>query len=149
MSKFKQHKTDTFKTITSSIGIVQVLADEWKIQTHEDLIKYRAECVQSQGITEEQVTKYKAWTFPDDEKTHKYIKCVFGKMGLFNEATGFNVEHLVQQLGQGRDATETRTEVTKCATESKDPKAVNAAWKGLTCFRAAHLDLIQLSVKKV
>lgn len=126
-----------------------MIADEWKVQTHDDLIKYRNECVQTLGVTEEQVNKYKAWSFPDDEKTHKYIQCVFGKMGLFDETSGFNVEHLVQQLGQGRDANETRTEVTKCTGESKDAKAVNAAWKGLVCFRAAHLDLIQMSVKKV
>lgn len=126
-----------------------MVAEEWKIQTQEDLLKYRGECVQSVGVSEEQVAKYKAWTFPDDEKTHKYIQCVFIKMGLFDETTGFNIEHLVKQLGQGRDAAETRTEVVKCAGEAKDAKEVNAAYKGLACFRAAHLDLIQLSVQKV
>lgn len=100
------------------------------------------------GITEEQVAQYKAWNFPDDEKTHAYIKCIFTKMGLFSDANGFNVEHLVQQLGQNRDAAETRTEVQKCSDKKDAADPATWAYKGLACFRAAHLDLIQLSVKK-
>lgn len=67
-------------------------------------------------------------------------------MGLFTDEKGFKVENLVQQLGQGRDADETRTEVTKCA-DKKDATDANWAYKGLACFRGAHLDLIQMSVK--
>lgn len=95
------------------------------------------------------VTEYKKWNFPDDEKTRIYIKCIFTKMGLFEDVKGFNVEHLVEQLGQGRDKAETRTEVEKCAdkNEAGDDKAV-WAFRGLKCFKAAHLPLIQMSVKK-
>lgn len=123
---------------------------EWRIQTHDDLIKYRGECVSTLGITEEQVAQYKKWVFPDDEKTHSYIKCIFNKMGLFADDKGFLIEHLVQQLGQNRDAEETRTEVTKCSKKELETDD-EAAWayKGLICFRNAHLDLIQSSVKKV
>lgn len=70
-------------------------------------------------------------------------------MGLFEDATGFNVEHLVQQLGQGKNADEVRTEIVKCADDNTN-KDTNCIWayRGFKCFREAHLDLIKLSVKK-
>ena len=133
---------------------MQVYADEaakpeWKIQTHDDLIKYRGECVAALSITEEAVSQYKKWVFNDDEKTRSYIKCVFNKMGLFEDQSGFNIEHLVKQLGQNRDAVETRTEVVKCSDKKvATDDAATWAFKGFKCFRAAHLDLIQMSIKK-
>lgn len=121
--------------------------EEWRVQTHDDLIKYRGECVTALSISDEQVAKYRKWEFSDDETTHKYISCVFVKMGLFQEEKGFIVEHLVKQLAHSRDAAEVETEVTKCA-EKKDATSANWAYKGFACFRAAHLDLIQMSVKE-
>lgn len=69
-------------------------------------------------------------------------------MGLFADTTGFNIDHLVLQLGQGRDAAETKTEVTKCSDKKDSTDDATWAYKGLICFREAHLDLIQTSVKK-
>ncbi|XP_055323677.1 general odorant-binding protein 99a-like [Sitodiplosis mosellana] len=127
-----------------------VFADaEWKIQTAENLNAYRPECANSLSIPEDKVNEYKKWNFPNDEKTQCYIKCIFGKMGLFNEKDGFNVEHLVKQLGQGKNETIIRPEVVKCA--DKNPQKTNAcqwAYRGFDCFKKAHLDLVQTSVKK-
>lgn len=109
---------------------------------------YRAECVKSLSVPEELVTQYKKWQFPDDEKTHAYINCVFKLMGLFEEVKGFNIEHLVLQLGQNKDANQIRIEVTKCAEKKPETDAKKWAYTGLKCFQAGNLELIQLSVKK-
>lgn len=124
-------------------------AKEWKIQTQENLVSYRPECASSLSIPDNVVNEYKKWNFPDDEKTRCYIRCIFEKMGLFEEATGFNVDRLVKQLGQGRNETQIRPEVEKCA--DKNPAKDNAcvwAYRGFNCFKAAHLNLVQTSVKK-
>lgn len=130
----------------------QVYADdakEWHIQTQENLVSYRPECASSLSISDEAVAEYKKWNFPDDEKTRCYIRCIFNKMGLFEDATGFYVDRLVKQLGQNREEAEVRTEVLKCA--DKNPGKDDAciwAFRGFNCFKAAHLPLIQTSVKK-
>lgn len=123
---------------------------EWKIQTQENLEKYRPECATSLGISDDLVTEYKKWNFPNDEKTQCYINCIFKKMGLFDETNGFDVEHLVKQLGQGKNETEIRPEVVKCADKNPN-KSTACAWafRGFNCFKNAHLNLIQTSVKKV
>lgn len=71
------------------------------------------------------------------------------KMGLFTDQDGFNVDRLVKQLGQNRNETEVRTEILKCADKnpSKDDACV-WAFRGFNCFKAAHLSLVQTSVKK-
>jgi len=70
-------------------------------------------------------------------------------MSLFDDATGFNIEHLVKQLGQNRDEAEVRTDVVKCADKNPN-KDDNCVWafRGFKCFKEAHLPLIQTSVKK-
>lgn len=122
---------------------------EWKIQTADNLTAYRPVCASSLNIPEATVNEYKKWNFPDDEKTRCYIRCIFEKMGLFTDATGFNVDRLVKQLGQGRNETEIKPEVVKCA--DKNPNKDHAciwAYRGFNCFKNAHLNLVQTSVKK-
>lgn len=121
---------------------------EWKIQTVENLNTYRPECATSLQIPEDKVNEYKKWNFSNDEKTQCYIKCIFGKMGLFDEKEGFNVERLVKQLGQGKNETVIRPEVIKCADKNTQ-KTNTCAWafRGFDCFKKAHLSLVQTSVK--
>lgn len=132
------------------IKLFQVFAaEEWTIQTQENLNSYRPECVTSLGISEELVNEYKKFNFSNDEKTQCYINCIFKKMGLFDEKDGFNIDRLVKQLSQGKNETVIRPEVVKCA--DKNPNKTNAcswAYRGFTCFKTAHLDLVQASVKK-
>lgn len=124
-------------------------ADEWKIQTQENLVSYRPECVSSLSIGEDLVNEYKKFNFPNDDKTQCYINCIFKKMGLFDEKEGFNVERLVKQLGQGKNETVIRQEVVKCADKNPNKSsACNWAYRGFLCFKTAHLDLVQASVKK-
>nr|AWC08425.1 odorant-binding protein 14 [Bradysia odoriphaga] len=123
--------------------------DHWQIQTAENLQSYREVCVTEHGITPEQIAKYKSWNFPDDEKTHVYINCIFNKMGLFDDKTGFNIDHLVLQLGQNQNKDEVKAKIEKCAdkNENKDSAAV-WAFRGMKCFIAENLPLVQTSLKK-
>lgn len=77
------------------------------------------------------------------------MRCILNKMGLFDDTTGFNIDHLVKQLGQNRNEAEVRTEVAKCADKNPN-KDDNCVWafRGFQCFKQAHLPLIQVSMKK-
>lgn len=123
-------------------------AAEWKIQTAENIAAYRPVCATSLNIPEDKVNEYKKFNFPNDEKTQCYIKCIFEKMGLFDEKEGFNVEHLVKQLGQGKNETAIRPEIVKCA--DKNTQKTNAcqwAYRGFDCFKKANLELVKAAIK--
>lgn len=123
-------------------------ANEWKIQTAENIAAYRPECATSLSIPEDKVNEYKKWIFSNDEKTQCYIKCIFEKMGLFDEKNGFNIENSVKQLGQGKNETTVRPEVVKCADKNtQNSNACEWAYRGFDCFKKANLQLAKASVK--
>ncbi len=63
--------------------------------------------------------------------------------------TGFNVDHLVLQLGQNQNKDEVKVKIEKCAdkNEKKDSAAV-WAYRGMKCFIGENLPLVQTSLKK-
>lgn len=99
------------------------------------------------NIPAEKVEQFKQWKFEDGDAC--YIECILSKMGLFDAENGANVEHLVEQLGQGGDKAEVRPKIEKCADKNpeKDDKC-KWAFRGFNCFQANNLRLIQASVKK-
>ncbi|XP_037911144.1 general odorant-binding protein 99a-like [Hermetia illucens] len=130
------------------LAVIGVAAATYTIKTHDDLIKTRGLCVKELNVPDNYVEKFKKWDFQDDETTRCYIKCVLNKMELFDTANGFNVENLVEQLGQNKDKTEVRTEVTKCS-DKNEQKSDDCTWayRGFKCFLSKHLQLVQSSVK--
>lgn len=126
-------------------------ADDWTVQSHDDLIKYRNQCVTKYDVSAEQVARFRAWNFDDTELTHNYIHCVFVKMGLFDDATvAFNEEHLFQQLTRnGADVTEVRSGIKLCMDEiASFEGAALKAFKGMRCFGHKYPLVIQESIKK-
>uniref|UniRef100_A0A182KHK4 Odorant-binding protein 9 n=1 Tax=Anopheles christyi TaxID=43041 RepID=A0A182KHK4_9DIPT len=135
--------------VPSTIGMhFRQVSAEFVVQTREDLLKYRAECVQSLSVSDELVEKYKSWNFPEDDTTQCYIKCIFNKMQLFDDANGPIVDNLVVQLAHGRDVDEVRAEIVKCAGSNTDGNVCHWAFRGFQCFQKNNLSLIKASVKK-
>lgn len=62
---------------------------------------------------------------------------------------GFNIDHLVLQLGQNQNKDEVKAKIEKCAdkNENKDSAAV-WAYRGMKCFIGENLPLVQTSLKK-
>ncbi|XP_058443199.1 general odorant-binding protein 99a-like [Malaya genurostris] len=123
-------------------------ADDFVVQTGEDLLRYRGECVSSLSVPDDHVTKFKKWEFPEDDTTKCYIKCIFTKMQLFDETDGPIVENLVKQLAHGRDEAEIRAEILKCVDKNTDNNACSWAFRGFQCFQKNNLSLIKASIKK-
>lgn len=117
------------------------------MQTGEDLVKYRGECVSQLNVPAEKVEQYKQWKFEDSDAC--YMECILSKMSLFEPETGFNVDNLVEQLGQGGDKADVRAKVEPCADKNtgKDDKCV-WAFRGFKCFQTNNLSLIKASVQK-
>uniref|UniRef100_A0A240PNH4 Odorant-binding protein 9 n=1 Tax=Anopheles epiroticus TaxID=199890 RepID=A0A240PNH4_9DIPT len=136
------------KFVVAILAFTAVMSAEFVVQTRDDLLKYRAECVQSLGVSDELVEKYKSWDFPEDDTTQCYIKCIFNKMQLFDDTTGPIVDNLVVQLAHGRDADEVRAEIVKCAGSNTDGNVCHWAFRGFQCFQKNNLSLIKASVKK-
>lgn len=62
---------------------------------------------------------------------------------------GFNIDHLVLQLGQNQNKDEVKVKIEKCAdkNENKDSAAI-WAYRGMKCFIGENLPLVQTSLKK-
>lgn len=102
-------------------------------------------------ISEEQITKYKAWDFEDIELTHNYIHCVFSRMGLFDDNEGFSTERMVRQLTKnGGDEADIRAGIKLCVDETAALEgAAYKAYKGLKCLSQKYGKQIQESIRKV
>lgn len=114
-----------------------VVHAEWNVQT-QDSDEFRAECVTILHVPEDNLNEYKMDNFPNDEKTQCYVKCMMGKLRLFDERTGFNVERLVLQLGQDKREIDTKATIENCADQNT-PKtdACEWAYRGFYCIRQA------------
>ncbi|XP_016993722.2 general odorant-binding protein 99a [Drosophila takahashii] len=125
-------------------------AAEYKIRSVEDLQNARKECGTSSKVTEALIAKYKTFDYPDDEITRNYIQCIFVKFDLFDETKGFKVDHLVAQLGQGKeDKTALKADIEKCADKNEQKSPANAwAFRGFKCFLGKNLPLVQAAVQK-
>ncbi|XP_058825089.1 general odorant-binding protein 99a-like [Topomyia yanbarensis] len=136
------------KLFVALFALVAMVTADFTVQTGEDLLRYRGECVSSLSISDDYVSKFKKWEFPEDETTMCYIKCIFTKMQLFDETDGPIVDNLVQQLAHGRDADEVRAEIMKCVDKNIDNNACHWVYRGFKCFQKNNLSLIKASVKR-
>nr|QKN21114.1 odorant-binding protein [Bactrocera correcta] len=125
---------------------------DYVVKTKEDLIRYRDECVSKLSIPSDLVDKYKEWSFPDDEKTHCYLKCILEKFELFDAAKGFDAHKIHHQL-QGANADHsdaTHGAIENCAKEASENSddACVRAYRGFTCFLKNNAQLVQAGVEK-
>uniref|UniRef100_A0A0A1X8A3 General odorant-binding protein 99a n=1 Tax=Zeugodacus cucurbitae TaxID=28588 RepID=A0A0A1X8A3_ZEUCU len=125
---------------------------DYVVKTNEDLLRYRDECVSQLSIPADLVEKYKQWSFPDDEKTHCYLKCILEKFELFDAAKGFDVHKIHHQLeGDKVDHSDaTHGAIENCAKEAAaaGDDACVRAYRGFNCFLKDNIQLVQAGVEK-
>ncbi|XP_014090689.1 general odorant-binding protein 99b [Bactrocera oleae] len=140
------------------IAVVLAVADhhadhsDYVVKTNADLVRYRDECVSQLSIPSDLVDKYKQWSFPDDEKTHCYLKCVMEKFDVFDAEKGFDVHKIHHQLeGSNADHSDaTHGAIENCAKEAAaaGDDACVRAYRGFTCFLKDNIKLVQAGVEK-
>ncbi|XP_055377141.1 general odorant-binding protein 99a-like [Condylostylus longicornis] len=139
------------KTIFAIFALILAVNAEWKINTQEDLMKYREECVAEKNVPTEHVDKYKKWDYPDDETTRCYLECVFNKMGLYDPKDGYNIDHLTQQLKHNSkdEHDDIRSRIENCI-DKNEQKSDSCAYlfRGFKCFMSKNLQLVQQSIKQ-
>jgi len=123
--------------------IAAAYAADFKISTSDDLHKFRDQCKTELSLTDEAIAQFKKWQFTD-EHSACYINCVFRHMQLYNNDSGFNVDNLVAQLGQGR-TDNIRPDIEKCVDNSIADHC-QRAFKGFQCFSKNNLNMIKSSV---
>jgi hypothetical protein len=95
----------------------------------DDLALARRECVAELGIPTDIVQEYKNKVFKPEGKTPCYIRCVFTRLGIFDEKSGFNLDYYVKQLGRDGAAGDVRG----CFDNTGDDTC-NWAFRGFQCF---------------
>ncbi|KAM8707131.1 hypothetical protein ACLKA7_011261 [Drosophila subpalustris] len=122
---------------------------EYVVKTKDNMLSYREECVKELGLSADLVEQYQKWQYPNDAKTHCYLKCVFTKFGLFNNDTGFDVESIHAQLTRGAadHDDELHGKIAECVDKNEQgSNACEWAWRGADCLLKNHLQLIQQSL---
>lgn len=102
----------------------------------------RTECQASLQLIEDDVKQHGSGHSSD--KTECLPKCIFGKLGIFDETNGFNVDRSVEVFDHalnGRLET-IREKVGKCADKSlQSANACEWAQHGFECFIKEGLSL--------
>lgn len=71
------------------------------------------------------------------------MRCMLDKMGLFDDASGFHVDHMVKQLSGGEIDSEIKSAVDECVGENPhDINACTRAFLAVQCLRGDNLELI-------
>nr|ALS40411.1 general odorant binding protein 99a-like protein [Zeugodacus tau] len=116
------------------------------VKTNVDLLRYREECVSQLNIPLDLVMQYQEWKYPNDEKTHCYLKCILEKFELYDAEKGFDVYRVHHQLeGDKADHTNAmHVAIDKCAKEAAvaSDDACVRAYRGFTCFLMDYPHLI-------
>lgn len=88
------------KFILAIFAVLAMAAAEcptnFNIKTSEDLANYRTECIASLNLPAQKADDFKKWKFEAADAC--YIKCVFNKMGLFDDVSGFCVSSTFKVL---------------------------------------------------
>ncbi|CRK95617.1 CLUMA_CG009075, isoform A [Clunio marinus] len=86
--------------IVAALLIVAVQGD-YVLKTLDDLQTARKECILENKVPQELVAEYQKRIFKEEGVTPCYIRCIFTRLGLFDEKTGFITENYLKQLGRG------------------------------------------------
>ena len=109
-------------------------------------MQFRNECVAELSVPASFIEQYNKFEYPNDATTQCYLKCVFGKFGLFDAQTGFNVPNIFIQLGV-TEGSEAATNVKGCIDANEQgSNACEWAYRGATCIIKQNLPLVQQTV---
>lgn len=111
------------------IFLIKASAD-YVLKTKDDLMKMRKECIAELKIPETLVAEYQKRVFTPEGVTPCYIRCVFSRLGLFDDSTGFLTDHYLTQLNKGETV---RAGVTGCYDNSGTDKCL-WAYRGFICL---------------
>jgi hypothetical protein len=103
---------------------------DYVLKTPEDLGVARRECVAELGIPATTVEEYRNKVFKPEGPTPCYIRCVFRRLGLFDDKSGFIIDNYVRQLGRGDGVVD---EVRGCFDHTGEDTCF-WAFRGFTCF---------------
>uniref|UniRef100_A0A0K8UV06 General odorant-binding protein 99a n=1 Tax=Bactrocera latifrons TaxID=174628 RepID=A0A0K8UV06_BACLA len=144
------------KTVIALCLLLAVTSAEYVVKNEENLQQFRRECATELKVPAEHIEQFRKWQFPNDSVTQCYLKCVFEKFGLFDAETGFNVEHIHQQL-QGAEVAPPgdadhddviHDKIAACVdTNEQGSNACEWAYRGGVCFIKENLQLVKHSVK--
>lgn len=100
------------------------------MKTREDLNTARKECIAELNVPMATVGEYQKRIFTAEGVTPCYLRCVFMRLGLFEDKGGFITDDYLIQLGKGEGF---RAGVTGCYDNSGTDTCM-WAFKGFTCF---------------
>nr|QYL00038.1 OBP11 [Eupeodes corollae] len=106
-------------------------------KTEDDFFKASAACAEKLKIPASLLEKLQQFEYPDEELVHEDIKCVFSTLELFNDKTGYNVEHVADLYKDKANAEELIPILSNCNKNPTNEPAAKWAYKGFQCIMAS------------
>lgn len=100
------------------------------MKTREDLNTARKECIAELSVPSTTVAEYQKRVFSSEGVTPCYIRCIFTRLGLFDDTKGFITDNYLTQLAKGDSV---RGGVTGCYDNSGTDTCL-WAYRAFTCF---------------
>uniref|UniRef100_U5ES51 Putative odorant binding protein obp n=1 Tax=Corethrella appendiculata TaxID=1370023 RepID=U5ES51_9DIPT len=73
-----------------------IIISSAQLITKTDISRVRNECIKDLDISEELSKQFDHSKYPDDPKTHCFIRCQFSKLNLFDDVNGYNYDLMVK-----------------------------------------------------
>jgi len=108
---------------------VAAVSADYVLKTTDDLNIARKECVLELKVPTTTVEEYKKRIFTPEGVTPCYLRCIFNRLGLFDDKDGFIVDYYMKQLGRE----DVRGGVVGCFDNAGTDTCM-WAYRGFTCF---------------
>lgn len=67
---------------------------DYEEKTEDDFLSAGERCFQRERLAAPYQRRFDTFDYPDEEPVHRYVHCIWTELKLWNDRTGFNVEHI-------------------------------------------------------
>nr|WDE30504.1 odorant binding protein 2 [Neoceratitis asiatica] len=67
---------------------------DYEEKTEDDFLTASERCFQRERLAATYQRQFDNFIYPDEEPVHRYVHCIWTELKLWNDRTGFNVEHI-------------------------------------------------------
>ncbi|XP_054730877.1 general odorant-binding protein 99a-like [Anastrepha obliqua] len=69
-------------------------AADFEEKSEDDFLSASERCFEREHLPSSYQRRFDNFEYPDEEIVHRYVHCIWKKLELWNDRTGFNVEHI-------------------------------------------------------
>jgi len=122
------------KVLIVLFTLVAIIAADWSAKQPSKIITSMEECFKKLNVHEDLQAKIVKFDYPDVDIVHKFARCVFVNLGLFDDVNGFDMEHTLAHFGSEYHK-QLRPLLEKCFDKNEETTTAEVwAYRDWTCL---------------